>query len=666
MADEEIQVRVTADASGVQSGMSDASDAVTSGTGEIKDSFEGIGSALEGIQGQIKAAFEISGIAFAIEAVKKLGEEMDELALKSVQVGHVGEMLGVSRAELQGLHAAAEEAGVGADRLDSALEMLALRMQQARDGNQQMQDKLRAVGITLKDLADPSFTAAKAAYAISASHADVSVKMDVVGRRGLALLEALHHLSGGQQGAIDKAKELGATTAQEALQLAEYHKAVSDATEKWDYFKTTLAAAVAPALTALITSLGKMFDLVGSKSGFVDALGETSRVVAKEFLQWAEAARELVIDVRAVGEALGEAITIADKAGKALLLGNGAELNAALDSISATYRKHNADILAARKEMAAGLQAIDDSVIQNQVVSAQKDATGKLVVNEKELKDKREQFLDEWAAYYQHITTKNIESELEANTRAEQAENQAVKIREKQLDELVNYAQALDLRVTKEHTKSLEELTRANDNYTKVTEKGWIALGNTMENSISSNLSQILAGTESVTAGMRNLFRSMADAVIKMFVDIGVQWAETAILQKVLGHTTAQANITDNAAVAGAAGVASWAAAPWPIDLGAPAFGDAMAAAAQGFSLASAAGGYDIPSNINPVTQLHAQEMVLPANLANAVRSMAAAGNTYGGSTINNHFHDRQVTTDQIMAHFSKAMRNFHPALRTR
>lgn len=46
--------------------------------------------------------------------------------------------------------------------------------------------------------------------------------------------------------------------------------------------------------------------------------------------------------------------------------------------------------------------------------------------------------------------------------------------------------------------------------------------------------------------------------------------------------------------------------------------------AAEMAALASAAGGFDIPSGVNPLTQLHAQEMVLPARLANPMRAMLA------------------------------------------
>lgn len=47
----------------------------------------------------------------------------------------------------------------------------------------------------------------------------------------------------------------------------------------------------------------------------------------------------------------------------------------------------------------------------------------------------------------------------------------------------------------------------------------------------------------------------------------------------------------------------------------------------------SAAGGYDIPKGVNPMTQLHEEEMVLPKHLANAVRGMAAGGAGEGAAS---------------------------------
>ena len=57
-----------------------------------------------------------------------------------------------------------------------------------------------------------------------------------------------------------------------------------------------------------------------------------------------------------------------------------------------------------------------------------------------------------------------------------------------------------------------------------------------------------------------------------------------------------------------------------------------------GMAAASAAKGYDIPAGVNPLTQLHAEEMVLPAHLANAVRGMAAGGSD-GSGDMHLHVH---------------------------
>jgi hypothetical protein len=57
------------------------------------------------------------------------------------------------------------------------------------------------------------------------------------------------------------------------------------------------------------------------------------------------------------------------------------------------------------------------------------------------------------------------------------------------------------------------------------------------------------------------------------------------------------------------------------------------ASAAFGNSISSAAGGYDIPAGINPLTQLHAREMVLPAKYADIIRELATQGQGQGAAS---------------------------------
>jgi hypothetical protein len=82
---------------------------------------------------------------------------------------------------------------------------------------------------------------------------------------------------------------------------------------------------------------------------------------------------------------------------------------------------------------------------------------------------------------------------------------------------------------------------------------------------------------------------------------------------------------SDAAAAAGAAykAMAGIPPAPlWGVAAGAAAYAGVMAFE----GMASAAGGFDIPAGVNPITQLHQREMVLPASLANPMRSF------FGGS----------------------------------
>jgi len=79
-----------------------------------------------------------------------------------------------------------------------------------------------------------------------------------------------------------------------------------------------------------------------------------------------------------------------------------------------------------------------------------------------------------------------------------------------------------------------------------------------------------------------------------------------------------------NAVQAGTGAAASVASIPFVGPMLALAAMAAVFAAVSG--LASAEGGYDIPSGINPMTQLHQEEMVLPAHIANPLRGALADG----------------------------------------
>ena len=96
------------------------------------------------------------------------------------------------------------------------------------------------------------------------------------------------------------------------------------------------------------------------------------------------------------------------------------------------------------------------------------------------------------------------------------------------------------------------------------------------------------------------------------------------------------------------------ASAAYSAMAGVPIIGPALGAGAAAVTftaveafgqMASAAGGYDIPAGVNPITQLHQNEMVLPSQIAQPLKRMMAdyaaggAGGTAGATTGDTHHH---------------------------
>jgi hypothetical protein len=207
----------------------------------------------------------------------------------------------------------------------------------------------------------------------------------------------------------------------------------------------------------------------------------------------------------------------------------------------------------------------------------------------------------------------------------------------------------------------------------KTFKKEWDGAVNPMVSSFTHGLLQMAEGTKTLRQGLLNIGQSIVNDFISKVINPMVErwiWGEVIksgvtssesmfrqgvqAIESLFGITTgkaaAVANVGASAAAAGAAGVASAAAIPivgWSM---APAAGATDAAAALSFgSLAVAEGGWgDVPFD-GAFAQLHKQEMVLPATLANPMRQMlgdyastnapAAADDGGGGGDTHLHLH---------------------------
>lgn len=162
---------------------------------------------------------------------------------------------------------------------------------------------------------------------------------------------------------------------------------------------------------------------------------------------------------------------------------------------------------------------------------------------------------------------------------------------------------------------------------------------------LESGFANVFAGIGTKVRSLGDLFRGLGNSLLQtmtqVFAKMAAEWVARRLMMSLFGKALNVADVTSESAKAGAGGVASMAAAPFPINLGAPAFGAAMSALALSFApMASAAGGFDIPGTLNPITQLHAKEMVLPAKYADVIRDMADGSGGGGGQPVNVVYND--------------------------
>ena len=210
-------------------------------------------------------------------------------------------------------------------------------------------------------------------------------------------------------------------------------------------------------------------------------------------------------------------------------------------------------------------------------------------------------------------------------------------------------------------TESVRLQASAGDGITKI----WKKVGDQLGNDLGQAFVGIIKGTETTREAFEKMGLAIVDSVATMAAQMAANFLVQQIEQRVISKVTATSQIGANAGVAATAAMASVAAIPfygWAMapGVGASTFADAMAY--QG-SLASAAQGFDIPAGINPVTQLHGREMVLPAPIADTVRNAVSAGGDDSGPDV--HLHVHAVDGDSVARLFRNHGRTISEGMKT-
>lgn len=193
---------------------------------------------------------------------------------------------------------------------------------------------------------------------------------------------------------------------------------------------------------------------------------------------------------------------------------------------------------------------------------------------------------------------------------------------------------ANSLRGWKEHAKQIEGAMQGAIN-------GMLFQHQTLRQGIAS-VALVIGEDFIQEAVMKPLDKWIAAEAMKVSASVSTSTTLQAqrVADSIAEATQSTASVARAAGVAGANGLASFAAAPWPIDMGAPAFGATMAAAALSFApVASAAGGWERVPFDGTIAELHRDEMVLPKHIADPMRQMAQRGGAGSGSGGGDHYH---------------------------
>lgn len=184
----------------------------------------------------------------------------------------------------------------------------------------------------------------------------------------------------------------------------------------------------------------------------------------------------------------------------------------------------------------------------------------------------------------------------------------------------------------------------------------WKSLFDSMESGFQGTLRDFMKGMTTVGEALNSLFNNVVDAIIGELARMGAAWMAQQIAQMVFGKVTAISTIQGEAAKAGAGGVASMAAAPFPMDLAAPEFGAAMFSAAAAYSAMPglAVGSWNVPED--SFTKIHKGEMIMPEQFAEPIRSGMKGGSIGGNVEVHIHAADAKSVERMFMQNGSALM----------
>jgi minor tail protein len=621
MSDEAINVRIGAAIGELLAGLTEANAAIKENVTSMKETFESLQATVDAAMGPLLA------IGALLEGGELFKESIEKVSELGAQLEIMSEKTGVSVETLSRLEYAADLSHVSVEQLTVGVERMARSMEESEKGTGTANDAFHALGITVTDatghlrpLEDVLLQVAQKFSTMQDGAGKTALAMDLFGRSGAEMIPFLNEGAEGIARLQQQADQLGVTmSGKDAEAAVAYEDAMKSFHAVMSAMERTMVLELMPALT----DAARAFTDAGSKT---DAFRSVMSLVSGAVRLVSGSILEVIGSIRALNTIMSVDVTnltafkAAWKEAGDIMKQTGIEVRRAFGTPLPTDPK--APPLS--PESSGGGTAAPKVTTITPLTTMDKyreelNEKKELAIKAGEDVDAIElQFWQEKLA----ITDKNSKDYIDIQTRVVDLEEQ----------------------ISKKGAAAQKKLIDD-------TSKQWMSVFADIPKVFDNAMQQMQTSAQSFGAFFRDVMRGLAvdaaGAEAKILETHLATWlAKKGITAEGVAEEVAMnawAAITSIANYAAQAAAAAWAAIS-AIPLVGPFLAPAAAAAAFAGIIAlagqikSAAGGYDIPAGINPVTQLHAQEMVLPAKYAEVIRGLAEGGGGGGGGT-HYHFH---------------------------
>ncbi len=599
------------------------------------------GEGLSELRGQLSNAFEITGIAAAYEGIKQIGEAVEELGGRAIQMRAMSDVLGVSTDEFQAMSVAAEEGGTSIEIFARAQEKLISLMTQARDGSGAAAEKLLILGLTAQQINDPTTKITEVLDVLRERLLNSATAQDTMnelirdfGPRAALAAEAIRAYDGSQAAVADTMARLNGLSTQQSAKLSEM-------AIKWGELKIWIEDTASKALIAaegfreLYVAYSRW--VTSQVPSAVPKLPEQQKGTIDRSSQ--QAAQQDAQAQMALSREIAQQELENVKAGIEAFKQGSAERLAAVQEYAALSAKYYGSDEIDKVKAAKTAEIAEERAYQDAQASLRaEEVRANIKTNDEEVR-----------AHLAGISTMLNADGIYFQKQVEEANRRQQLIKDQMRAD--DQAAALRLRDIGTELSESERFLQQQQRVAQDFQKRWGNAFNTISGAFGSAFGQMLRGSQTFGEAMRGMFASIAESAVQT----AAKNIATMGLQAAFGNGLRSAEIRKDAGAAAAAAYKAVVGIPYVGPFLAPAAAAVAYAGVLAFD--SAEGGYDIPAGLNPITQLHQNEMVLPAPLAQGVRNMVdqqgVGGGSGGGSGGIVHIHGKPGSTftqDQLVS----------------